>query len=164
VTRSLRRILLAGVLLALAQPSAGFGNGLDIFQTSGKPGEEVVVEGHFWVTCCPTVPEEHVRLYLVTPERRIELFDERADRQGTVFASFSVPDVPPGRYRLESCGSPTPATGGRPACRPGVPFRVLAGAAGGGLGGLALALAIALPLLLLLGAAGFLRRLRRRAT
>ena len=159
-----RVALAAGFALAAAAlvASAARANGLDLSQTAGKPGEEVGVAGHLWLTCCPQRPYGRVRLYLIAGSDRIELFEERPDQFGSVFSTFEVPDVRPGVYELEPCGSDDDRGDQSLECRPSVAFQVLAGPAGGGFGGTRL-VAVLVPAGLLVTAAVFIVAMRRRA-
>jgi hypothetical protein len=142
-------------------PVAG-GNGVDLARFEGRPGEEIAVAGHFWLgPCCPPAPYAHVRLWLVTPDERIELFDEPADRNGSVFAAFTVPDVPPGTYPLEPCGQLDGRR--RVDCRPGTTFQVLAGGtSGGGGSGVTVALTLVAVVAFAGSVAALVLALRRR--
>lgn len=160
----MKKLLLTSVAALALAPSAA-GNGIDLSATAGKPGQEIAVAGHIWVTCCPTRAYDHVRLFLLAGFDRIDLFDHPPDRFGTVFSSFEVPDVEPGSYNLEACGSNDPNPDDLSDCRPAGTFQVLAGASSGGFGGVGLALGIGLPLLALVAGTTFLvfRRTRRAA-
>jgi hypothetical protein len=99
----------AAVAIAVALGAAGAAraNGLDLSVYEGKPGEEVAFSGHTWMTCCPPQPYDSVRLRLVKPNRdRVELTEADVDEFGSVFATFEVPEVPPGTYEIEPCGAP----------------------------------------------------------
>ena len=162
------RSVLAGAAavaaFALLVPPAA-ANGVDLSRYQARPGEEVAVTGHFWLSpCCPSRAYEHVRLSLLNGDERIELFDEPADRFGTVYASFTVPEVPPGVYRLQACGENESGSGSQADCRPGSAFQVLAGGTGGGGGGSALVIALALVAVLAFAgsAAAVVLAMRRR--
>lgn len=79
-------------------------NGIDLPQRSGSPGEQITLVGHDWLTCCPpNTPVAHVRLSMIVNEERLQLFEVAADPDGNITATFTIPDLPPGNYRLEAC-------------------------------------------------------------
>lgn len=128
------RSLVIFVVFFVVGPTGGspaWANGIDLPHRSGSPGEQVTLIGHDWLTCCPpNTPVEHVRLYMIIDETRLQLFDVAADTDGSITASFNVPDVPPGNYQLEAC-SDDPQ--GNRICLPEGEFTVLlplTGAAG----------------------------------
>lgn len=154
------------IAVALGAAGAAHANGLDLSVYEGEPGEEVAFSGHTWMTCCPPQPYDSVRLRLVKPNRdRVELTEADVDEFGSVFATFEVPDVPPGTYEIEPCGASQATTPGSEDCRLSSGFRVLAGSVGGdGSGAGTIVLAIGLPFVVLgTGAALWYLQRRRRA-
>lgn len=154
----------AAIATVLAAAGAAHANGLDLSDYEGKPGDEVAFSGHTWMTCCPPQPYNSVRLRLVKPNRdRVDLVEADVDEFGSVFATFEVPDVPPGTYEIEPCGASEATVPGSEDCRLTAGFSVLAGRVGGG-GSAAgtIAVAVVLPLVVIgTGAALWLLRRRR---
>jgi hypothetical protein len=117
-----------GVVTAIASPA--FANGIDLPTREAMQGDEIVVTGHAWLTCCPSnTPVEHVRLFLLRgagleESQRVLLFDVAANEEGVISTAFTVPWVTPGHYSLEACGGLT-AEGG--PCLPEGRFTVLSG-------------------------------------
>jgi hypothetical protein len=120
-------LMIIGSLVSIASPVLA--NGIDLPTRKAMQGDEITVTGHFWLTCCPpNTPVEHVKLFLVRgphleESERVLLFDVAANRKGFISTVFTVPQVAPGRYRLEACGG----LPGQVACLPEGRFRVLLG-------------------------------------
>lgn len=128
-----RMVPLAVAAILLALSGTAFANGIDLPKKSGVPGEEISLVGHDWLSCCPrNTPVQHVRLFLVRGDRRIELFDATPNEAGEIETSFIVPNVRPGRYRLEACseglqGGDPDASSPSEICLPEGRFRITAG-------------------------------------
>lgn len=124
-----RVVPFAAVAILLSLSGSAFANGIDLQKKSGVPGEEISLVGRDWLGCCPpNTPVQHVRLFLVRGDRRIRLLDATPNEAGVIETSFVVPNLRPGRYRLEACseGLQGGARNAQPICLPEGRFRIIA--------------------------------------
>jgi hypothetical protein len=98
-------LLLLAALAAGAPPAAAKGE-IALSPRAAAPGEQVVVRGDDWLTCCPPrTPVGRVELFLLADGKRHRLVRAHPDDDGAIEAAFQVPRQPPRSYRLEACSS-----------------------------------------------------------
>jgi hypothetical protein len=152
------------LLVLLRFPSTARANGLNLQARVGSPGERIAVFGSGWLVGQPPVtPAAHVRLFLETSGRRVELFDVDANFRGEIKARFTVPDLPDGTYALQSCGHAPGGSGRAAQCLDEGPFKVIGGAQSKQSGsGRSLGVIALIGVVVLLGVGGLLFAVRRR--